>query len=84
MSGGRTRLGDHLASVDAARFSGRRRLLRWVDELLAGTGTTRVALVHGPGGIGKSALLREVGRRAMASGRVVWSLDARAPRTRPG
>ena len=84
MSGGRTRLGDHLASVDAARFSGRRRLLRWVDELLAGTGTTRVALVHGPGGIGKSALLREVGRRAMASGRVVWSLDARALEPVPG
>jgi hypothetical protein len=84
MSRARARLGDHLATVDAARFSGRHRLLRWVDELLAGTGTTRVALVHGPGGIGKSALLREVGRRAMASGRVVWSLDARALEPVPG
>jgi len=84
MSRGRARLGEHLASVDAARFSGRHRLLRWVDELLAGDGPTRVALVHGPGGIGKSALLREIGRRAMATGRVVWSLDARALEPVPG
>jgi len=84
MSRGRARLGEHLASVDAARFSGRRRLLGWLDELLAGSGPTRVVLVHGPGGIGKSALLREVGRRAMAGGRVVWSLDARALEPVPG
>ena len=43
-----------------------------------------MVLVHGPGGIGKSALLREVGRRAMAGGRVVWSLDARALEPVPG
>jgi len=84
MSRGRARLGEHLASVDAARFSGRRRLLGRLDELLAGSGPTRVVLVHGPGGIGKSALLREVGRRAMAGGRVVWSLDARALEPVPG
>ena len=84
MSRGRGRLGDHLATLDAARFSGRHRLIRWVDELLAGGGSTRVALVHGPGGIGKSALLREIGRRAMARGRLVWSLDARALEPVPG
>ena len=82
--GRRARLGEHLASVDAARFTGRHRLLRWVDGLLAGEGPTRVALVHGPGGIGKSALLREIGRRAMEGGRVVWSLDARALEPVPG
>ena len=82
--GRRARLGEHLASVDAARFTGRHRLLRWVDGLLEGEGPTRVALVHGPGGIGKSALLREIGRRAMEGGRVVWSLDARALEPVPG
>jgi hypothetical protein len=82
--GRRARLGEHLASVDAARFTGRHRLLRWVDGLLTGEGPTRVALVHGPGGIGKSALLREIGRRAMDDGRVVWSLDARALEPVPG
>lgn len=84
MSRGRTRLGDHLASVDAARFTGRSSLLALADGLLAGEGSTRVLLVHGPGGIGKSALLREIGRRAMARGRMVWSLDARALEPVPG
>lgn len=84
MSRGRARLGDHLASLDAARFTGRRALLARLDTLLDGTGPARVVLVHGPGGIGKSALLREVGRRAMAAGRVVWWLDARALEPVPG
>jgi predicted DNA-binding protein (UPF0251 family) len=34
--------------------------------------------------VGKSALLRELGRRAMARDRVVWSLDARALEPVPG
>lgn len=84
MSRGRARLGDHLAAVDAARFCGRAAVLRRFDSLLAGGETARVVLVHGPGGIGKSALLREIGRRAMARQRVVWSLDARAVEPVPG
>jgi len=84
VSRGRARLGERLASVDAARFTGRRRLLAVLDGLLAGDEPTRVVLVHGPGGMGKSALLRAVGRRAMALGRVVWSVDARALEPVPG
>lgn len=84
MSRGRARLGDHLATLDAARFAGRGPVLAWFDDLLAGEGSTRVALVYGPGGIGKSALLREVGRRAMGRGRTVWSVDARVLEPLPG
>jgi predicted ATPase len=60
-------LGDHLAAIDARRFTGRTGLLSRFDRLLAGDGPERVALVHGPGGIGKSAVLRAVGRRAAAA-----------------
>ena len=84
MSPGRARLGDHRASLDAVRFTGRGDLLARFDALLDGRGATRVVLVHGPGGIGKSALLREVGRRAIGRGRQLWSLDARALEPVPG
>jgi hypothetical protein len=84
MSPGRTRLADHLASLDAARFAGRARILAWVERLLAGRTATRVMLVYGPGGIGKSALLREIGRRAAAAGRPVLALDARGLEPVPG
>jgi hypothetical protein len=36
-----------------------------------------VLFVHGPGGIGKSALLREIGRRARRHGRALWMVDGR-------
>lgn len=85
MPSGRPRLTDHLASLDAARFVGRGTVLDWVDRLLAGALLTRVALVHGPGGIGKSALLREIGRRASRRHhRQVWMVDARALEPVPG
>jgi hypothetical protein len=75
-------------ALDAARFAGRGPVLGWVDRLLAADGAdgapTRVILVHGPGGIGKSALLREVGRRARARQRPVWAVDARALDPVPG
>ncbi|HET6952982.1 MAG TPA: AAA family ATPase [Acidimicrobiales bacterium] len=78
------RLGDHLTAIDAARFTGRAAQIAQFDRLLAGEGPERVVLVHGPGGIGKSALLRAVGRRAAAGGRPVWSLDARTLQPVPG
>lgn len=84
MSRGRARLGDHLASLDEARFAGRADALAWFDGLMEGAGATRVVLVYGPGGIGKSALLRAIGRRAMGRGRTVWSVDARALEPVPG
>jgi hypothetical protein len=84
MSRRRAQLGDHLASLDAARFAGRAGVLAWFDGLMEGECATRVVLVYGPGGIGKSALLREIGRRAMGRGRTVWSVDARALEPVPG
>jgi hypothetical protein len=88
VASGRERLADHLVALDAARFAGRGPVLEWIDRLLATDRAheipTRVILVHGPGGIGKSALLREVGRRARSRGRPVWSVDARAIDPVPG
>lgn len=84
MAARRALLADHLASVDAARFAGRAGALGVVDRLLDGDGSARVLLVHGPGGIGKSALLREIGRRAGARGRPVWAVDGRGLEPVPG
>lgn len=84
MAGRASRLGEHLASLDAARFCGRAGLLDRIDSLLAGRSPIRIVLVRGPGGIGKSALLREIDRRAAAAGRPTWALDARALDPVPG
>ena len=46
-----------------------------LDRVLAGA--SRVAYLHGPGGIGKSALLRHVARQARLAGREVVGVDAR-------
>jgi hypothetical protein len=70
-------LRDALHRADAHAFVGRTDALRQVDSFLAPDATHRFLLVHGPGGIGKSALLREIGRRASAAGRSVHSYDAR-------
>lgn len=86
MSPGQARLADHLASLDAARFVGRDAVLTWFDGLLNGSErSARVVLVHGPGGIGKSALLREIGRRAVDQHeRPVWAVDGRSLEPVPG
>jgi hypothetical protein len=57
-------LGALLAERDATRFVGRRRELGVLRQMLDPDARVRVAHVHGPGGIGKSALLREVARAA--------------------
>lgn len=84
MTDGRARLADHLASLDATRFVGRTTDLAAVERLFDGTTPLRVLLIHGPGGIGKSALLREIARRAEAAGRTLWPVDARALEPLPG
>jgi hypothetical protein len=84
VSARRQRLADHVKAVDAARFTGRADVLARVDRLLDGDTSTRVLLVHGPGGIGKSALLREIGRRAAVRGRPVWAIDGRGLEPVPG
>lgn len=78
------RLADRLARLDAERFCGRDEVLERIEELLAGSDTVNVVLLHGPGGTGKSALLREIGRRATARGRSHWLVDARMHEPVPG
>jgi len=73
-------LRDRLARSDALAFAGRVRELRLVDSFLAPDASYQFLFVHGPHGIGKSALLREVARRGRAAGydvRTVGELDAR-------
>jgi hypothetical protein len=80
----KTTLGERLASRDRQRFVGRARELAFFDSLLVDDPPASVVLVHGPGGIGKSTLLREVGRRAAASGRSPRLVDARELAPVPG
>jgi hypothetical protein len=67
-------LATRIAHRDSAAFVGRARELRVVDELFAAGG---VLLVHGPGGVGKSVLLREIRRRGEEAGRTPFAVDAR-------
>jgi hypothetical protein len=77
-------LGQRLASRDRQRFVGRASDLAFFDSLLVDDPASSVVLVHGPGGIGKSTLLREVGRRAEQRGRSPRLVDARELAPVPG
>jgi hypothetical protein len=59
-------------------FVGRRRELETFRAALRDPDSFAVLYVWGPGGIGKSALLRRFGDEAVASGRAVVRMDARA------
>jgi hypothetical protein len=71
------RLGEVADQLDAERFVGRTRTLTLIADGVSGASRTRVFHVHGPGGVGKSALLRAVERQARASERTVVHLDGR-------
>ncbi|HEX8083952.1 MAG TPA: ATP-binding protein [Solirubrobacteraceae bacterium] len=70
-------LGDRLAARDRQRFVGREAELAFFDELLGDDPAANVVLVHGPGGIGKSTLLRELARRGEAAGRGAFLIEGR-------
>ena len=71
-------LGDRLSSRDRERFVGREEELAFFDHLLADDDPpANVVLVHGPGGIGKSTLLREVARRGAEHGRGPFLVEGR-------
>ena len=70
-------LGSRVAGRDRELFVARTEELAFFDGVLAGDSPVRIVHVLGIGGIGKSALLREVARRAGACGfDTVW-LDGR-------
>jgi len=80
-----TTLGQRLARRDAERFVGRETELSRFGALMDATDApASVVLVHGPSGIGKSTLLREVGRRAAARGREVHRVEGRDIAPVPG
>ncbi|PAP75504.1 ATP-binding protein [Rubrivirga marina] len=71
-------LGDRLQAARHRRFVGREReLSRFADALDAEALPFHLALVHGPGGIGKTALLDEVARLGIEAGVAVARLDGR-------
>jgi hypothetical protein len=57
-----------MAWRDERTFVGRERELAVFDALMADEAASSVVYVHGPGGVGKSTLLREVARRAARRG----------------
>jgi AAA ATPase domain len=61
-------LAERLAWRDEQHFVGREPELEFFESLLVDEPSHQVVLVHGPGGIGKSTLLREVARRAEKRG----------------
>lgn len=70
-------LSERVERRDRAQFIGRATELEYFDSLLRGEQSTNVVFLSGPGGIGKSALLREVCRRARQRGFTVAWLEGR-------
>jgi hypothetical protein len=70
-------LGTRLSSLDAARFVGRSAELQRLGSLLNPDPPASVVLLHGPGGVGKSALMREFARHASAKGWTPMLTEAR-------
>ena len=71
------RVADRLALSDRAGFIGRTQECALFRTALAADHTPTVLHVHGPGGVGKTTLLREFARMAADAGRPVVALDAR-------
>ena len=70
-------LRERVADRDAESFVGRGAELRVFERILGGDDPARIVFVHGPGGIGKSTLLREVVRRAQRRGYDAIWVDGR-------
>ena len=68
---------DRVERRDRAQFVGRAADLEYFDAVLTGSTDASVVYLSGPGGIGKSALLREVARRGRALGFTVAWLEGR-------
>jgi hypothetical protein len=77
-------LADRLRARDEERFVGRTAELAVFAGLFTDDPPTSVVHVHGPGGIGKSALLRQVQRLGAAAGWSPWRIDGRELPPAPG
>jgi AAA ATPase-like protein len=77
-------LAERLAARDEQRFVGRERELAFFESLLTDDPPAQVVLVHGPGGIGKSTLLREVARRGSRRGWTTRLVEGRDLAPVPG
>jgi hypothetical protein len=75
---GATGLAARLAAARAGALVGREPERAVLDRMIAGEGDAPlVAYLHGPGGIGKSSLLRYAARQAELDGRTAVHVDAR-------
>ncbi|MDX6729057.1 MAG: hypothetical protein QOK49_3862 [Baekduia sp.] len=77
-------LGDRFSGRDAERFVGRASELAVFETLFVDDPPASVVHVHGPGGIGKSALLRQVERLGAERGWSPWRIDGRELAPVPG
>src|SRR5262249_49891992 len=66
-----------LAERDRAAFTGRRRELELAATFAPDDSPVSLLLIHGPAGIGKSALMRELGRRGACIGHPAVWIDGR-------
>src|SRR4051812_37735360 len=83
-SAGNGRLADRLASARLQYFVGRHEELALFRRALAGeSGAPMVIVLHGPGGMGKSALLQRFAAEARAADRPVVGVDARTVELSP-
>jgi hypothetical protein len=77
-------IADRLRARDVERFVGRTAELAVFDRLFVDDPPASVVHVHGPGGIGKSALLRQVERLGAERGWSPWRIDGRELPPVPG
>jgi AAA ATPase domain len=70
-------MGARMADRDRDRFVGRSAEVEFLERCLEPEPPASVVLVHGPGGIGKSTLLREIARRAEARGHDTYFVEGR-------
>jgi hypothetical protein len=74
----KSRLADRVMTGRRERFVGRLDEIELFHAALRGVGSPFAVLyVHGPGGVGKTALLHEYARMAAEAGRAVGKLDCR-------
>jgi hypothetical protein len=70
-------LAARMVDRDRSRFVGREAELAFLERCLDDDPPASVVLIHGPGGIGKSTLLRELSRRAQEHGRETFFVEGR-------